>query len=586
MRMNLTLTALLGLGLGQTPAADYYPLNFRTIKLPIEYKKDRKTFRQVLLFVSEDQGNTWHQKAEAPPDRESFSFVAPKDGLYWFHIVTVDLKGVRDPANLPAEPPAQKVLVDTSPPQVRFTNARRAGNDAVIEWVTDDQYPDDSKTKVFFRAAGSDGYWQEVTVHPSSRNGVQFPPGTAGPVVVKVQVQDLAGNKNEGVREIPAVGSNTQITASLSPSSAAAPPTAPVQPAGHGSVPPPVDLAGGGPPAPPGGPVAPAPPAMPAPPTTPVAAAPPPPPPVQQNPVAMQPAPVPSSPPPAAVFQGSQPPPYTPSVEQPAPVTPAGQTHAPAGNPAAVAVFHGPTTTTPTVEVSRIQAINYLRFDLAYQVEQQGPSGVSRVDLWVTRDDGQNWVKWSEHDGRAGAVRVALDAPANTAREGLYGFRLVPVSGAGLSDREPARGDAPELRVVVDLTPPRIEWYLPTADPHDPGVLVLQWRATDANFADDPITVEWSEKPTGPWVSVAAGSGEVLQANAAGGPAVQRLPNSGRHAWRVPTGLPPRVYIRITARDAAGNVQTGVTGQTLIDLAKPRARINGIVGGQPPPRPQ
>jgi hypothetical protein len=234
--------------------------------------------------------------------------------------------------------------------------------------------------------------------------------------------------------------------------------------------------------------------------------------------------------------------------------------------------------------VSRVQVIRSLQFDLSYQVEQQGPSGLSRVDLWVTRDDGNSWVKWSQHDGRGGSVRVALDKGGNTALEGHYGFRLVPVSGAGLSDREPTRGDAPELRVIVDLTPPRIEWYLPTADPNDPGVLVFQWRATDANFADDPITLEWSEKPTGPWVSVAAGAGDVVPANATGAPSAQRLPNTGQYSWRVPTGLPPRVYFRITARDAAGNVQSGVTGPTLIDLAKPRARIKEITIGNPAPR--
>lgn len=612
--MNLTLAALLGLSLGQAPAADYYPLNSRNIKLPIQYQKDRKLIRQVQLFVSEDQGNTWHQKSEAPPDRDAFTYSAPKDGLYWFHIVTVDLKGVRDPANLTTEPPAQKALVDTTPPQVRFTNARRAGNDVVVEWVIDDQYPDDTKTKVFFRPAGSEGYWQEVTVHPSSRNGVQFPASTTAPVVVKVTAHDLAGNKNEGVREIPAAGSNTQVTASLSPAGTAAPPAAPVQPAGHGSVPPPADLTGGGPVAPPGGPVAPPPPPpmnltpQPAPPTiaagpaapqTPIAAPPTSPvvavtpPAMQPNPVVMQPAPVPSGPPPVAVFQGTPSPTYTPPPAPPAqpaehttPVTTAAQTHAPATNPAAVAVFHGPATTTPTVELSRIQAINHPRFDMAYQVEH-GPSGVSRVDLWVTRDDGQTWKRWSQHDGRAGAIRVTLDTPDNAAVEGLYGFRLVPVSGAGLSDREPTRGDAPEWRLVVDTTTPRIEWYPPTADAHDTAVLVMQWRATDANFADDPITLEWSEKPTGPWVSLAGGSGEVVQANATGGPAVQRLPNTGRYAWRVPTGLPPRVYIRITARDAAGNVQTGVIGPTLIDLTKPRARISGLASQPTPtPRPQ
>jgi hypothetical protein len=306
---------------------------------------------------------------------------------------------------------------------------------------------------------------------------------------------------------------------------------------------------------------------------------------IQATPVAMQPAAAPPGPTPSAVFQGTPSPGVPPAlpVDHHAPVTPAAQTHGPAGNPAAVAVWAGTTNSGPTVEMTRVQVIKYLRFDLSYQVEQQGPSGLSRVDLWVTRDDGQNWVKWSQHDGRGGSIQVALDSPANTALEGLYGFRLVPVSGAGLSDRVPTRGDSPELRVIVDLTPPRIEWYPPVADPNDPSVLILQWRATDANFADDPISVEWSEKPTGPWVSVAAGAGDVVPANAMGGPSAQRLPNTGRYSWRVPTGLPPRVYFRVTARDAAGNVQTGIDGPTLIDLAKPRAKINGIVIGQPRP---
>src|SRR4051812_16311963 len=122
--MNVTLAAVLGLSLGQAPAADYCPLNARSFELPILYQKDPKQIRQVLLFVSEDQGNTWHQKAEAVPSRKALVFSAPKDGLYWFHIVTVDLKGNRDPANRTAEPPAQKALVDTTAPVVRFTNAR------------------------------------------------------------------------------------------------------------------------------------------------------------------------------------------------------------------------------------------------------------------------------------------------------------------------------------------------------------------------------------------------------------------------------------------------------------------------------
>ena len=66
-----------GLTLGQPPAAtaapDYYPLNSRTIKLPIKYEKDRKAIRQVMLYVARNGENTWYQEAAVPPDRDAFT---------------------------------------------------------------------------------------------------------------------------------------------------------------------------------------------------------------------------------------------------------------------------------------------------------------------------------------------------------------------------------------------------------------------------------------------------------------------------------------------------------------------------------
>jgi hypothetical protein len=232
------------------------------------------------------------------------------------------------------------------------------------------------------------------------------------------------------------------------------------------------------------------------------------------------------------------------------------------------------------VEVTRTNAINYLTFDVGYELESHGPSGISRVDLWVTRDDGRSWLKWSQHDGKGSSLRVNLNVPANPQPEGTYGFRVVPVSGAGLSEREPAAGDTPDLRVVVDITPPQLDLFPPVSDPTSPDTLVIQWKATDKNFMDDPITIEWSDKPTGPWQPVATG-GDVVQAVAGTTPVLRRLPNTGQYAWRVPAGLSPRVYLKVCARDAAGNVREVITRDpVLVDLVKPRAKISGIV---PPP---
>jgi hypothetical protein len=565
--VGIAVTALAGFTLGQPPVApaaqpapaappapEYYPLNSRTIKLPIKYEKDRKTIRQVLLYVARNGENTWYQEAAVPPDRDAFTYVAREDGVYWFTMVIEDLQGRKDPADLTRTVPDLKVLVDTLPPRVQFTNARRNGEEVIVEWFVDDKHPDDNATKVHFRAAGSEGYWQEVTLPAGSKSGVRFPAGTTGPVSVRVTAYDLAGNKTEAVREVGTTAANTQT--SMSPPTAV-PPVTPVSPSGGvgtGSIPPPDSLV----PPSPVGPIGPpaSPPATAVPPagggSTPIA--------------------------PVGPGVGSPPVSPLPITDPRLPAT------AGTGGPAPVAVWSGaPGAAAPTVEVTRAQVINYLAFDVGYEIESRGPSGIGRVDLWVTRDDGRTWLKWSQHDGKASSLRVNLNVPANPQPEGAYGFRVVPVSGAGLSEREPVAGDAPELRVVVDVTPPQLDLFPPVGDPASPDTLVIQWKATDRNFADDPITIEWSDKPTGSWQPVASAADGLPGGTA---PQARRLPNTGQYAWRVPAGLPPRVYLRVTARDAAGNVREVVTRDPiLIDLVKPRAKISGIVGPAGTPRP-
>jgi hypothetical protein len=576
--MNVALVAMLGFGLAQPPAAasDYHPFNSRNIKFPIQFAPDKvKSIRKVELHVSNDGGQVWQLAAVAPPTQDTFAYTAPADGRYWFQIVTEDLKGTRDPANLTTEAPAMKVLFDTKPPIVTFTNAKRTGDEVVIEWRIDDQFPKDEATKVYFRPANATDGWQEVTLPAGSKNGVRFSPGVAGPIAVRVAVADLVGNKGEGVKEIE----GGAATVSFSPGATAATPTISLPsmavPA-SGTIPPP-DL----------GPLAPSIP------MTPPAVVPAVPPTVPSTPSV--PAPMTATPPAPAAL------PMTPPSMPAAPSTPSALPTGPStppSVPAPVPTFDPRGGVTPTagassplVDAPKAQVLNSLRFDLNYQVEQRGPSGISRVDLWVTRDDGKTWVWWSKHDGREAAVKVNLDpvqadqriAASNWQAEGLYGFRLVPVSGAGLSDATPASGDSPDLRVVVDTTAPVVKIFPAAADPNSVDSLVLQWEATDKNFGEDPITLEWCEGPNGPWRPVATAASSELPGSL--GVVSKRLPNTGKYSWRVPTGLPPRVYLKVTAKDAAGNTTEQVTREPiLVDLTKPRAKITGI-GATPLVRP-
>ncbi|MBP3960539.1 hypothetical protein J8F10_35390 [Gemmata sp. G18] len=586
--MTFAAAALLGLTMGQPVGSDYHAMNARNIKLPIDYKKDRKTIRHVVLYVARNGENTWYQEGFVTPDKDAFVFVAKDDGVYWFKMQIVDLKGNKDPAELTSDPPDLKMVVDTTAPQVRVTDAKRNGAEIVVKWAIEDKFPNDAGTKVHFRATNNpNGFWQEVTIHPSSPNGVGFSSGITEGVTVKITAVDVAKNVTEITHDFPAGNANASTSLKETP---------PAPPAGTGAVgagaftpPPPSNLvpAGPGPGTPIGppiippgpGPVSPQPPVVPTFKPEPPAGTP-----LPSNPLPGTPPftgqgqPLPSNPPlTGGPVQTGGPQPLA-TVDPKAPPLPAPGGATPAGG------WNGGTN--PMVELTRAQAINYPKFDLGFDLEQRGPSGISRVDLWVTRDDGRSWSKWSQHDGKGGAVRVSLDAKENPQIEGTYGFRLVPVSGAGLSEREPAAGDAPDMRVVLDVTPPQLELFAPVSDPNALDTLIIQWKASDRNFGDDPITLEWSDSATGPWKPVAAtGNEPVVRATGMDAPIAKRLANTGQYGWRVPVGVPARVYLKATARDAAGNVKEIVTREPiLVDLTKPRAKINGIVSPPIVPR--
>lgn len=590
--MSYAIVFLMGWSVAQppnpSPGGDYIPINSRTLKLPIKYEKDRRHIRQMKLFVARNGENTWYQEAAVSPDQDHFTFHAKEDGLYWFIMVEEDVQGRQVPADLTRTLPDLKVLIDTTPPRVRLTTLQRQGEEIVAEWMIEDTYPAEAKTQVHVRPVGSGGEWQEVRLAPGVYHGVRFPMRAPQAVELRVTAYDLAGNKGEVVQVVPAAEGWRAGAATAS----AGPGTGPIAPASSTGVP--VPEAGGIPPPAPLAPSAPAAPAVPGPGTPPFPVAPTLPPAPPLVPPGNLPTPSSASPlspmPPLAPGSASSPPPTAPAGERPLPTVEsrpaAASPLASSASPLATApvpTWPSPTASgPPQVEETRATVINYLAFDLAYEVEARGPSGLSRLDLWVTRDNGRTWMKWSQHEPQGSTVRVNLNLPSNPQPEGSYGFRIVPVSGAGLSEREPVSGDAPDLRVIVDVTPPQVEVYPPVGDPQQPQTLLLQWKAVDKHWGAHPILLQWSEKPNGPWQPVVTSTSEVQQAaaSAAAGPSTgQWIANTGSYAWRVPAGLPPRVYLKVTARDAAGNIREVVTRDPiLVDLVKPKARISGIVG--------
>ena len=543
---------------GQTPT-DTFPINHRNIQIPIKFEPaQRATIRELLLFVSRNQGQSWEQEGVQTPEKDSFPYFAPGDGVYWFVVMVVTKDGQRDPPdlmNLPRDLKVLKVLVDTLPPGVRIKAAERVGNEILAAWEITESYPDLTKFRLEYKFgdANAPATWVPVDVKPALSGNVRIPVSHPGPVTLRVGMTDLAGNHGENSREVPAAqggAAQANFVAGPAPTPGAPNGVAPVAPL----------------------PVAPLP--GPTPGVAPV------------DPLPSGPAPIGTSQP-QTPAQPVRPAPVNPPVNPQPLADPQPRNDYPRNDsphsPSPLAVSNSPSGPPASGNLPPAQIINVTRFDMAYEVEQRGPSGVSRVELWVTRDDGRTWHRWSQVERADSPLTVELDNRMNPQIEGLYGFRIVLSSGAGLSKGPPVAGDVPDLRVDVDITPPLVKIYEPLPDPNQKDTLILRWEASDRNMAADSITLEWSESPNGPWQSVVA---SVPAPPGIPGSPARRLANTGSYAWHLPTTMPShRVYLRVTARDAAGNVAEARTPQPiLVDLNKPVAHIQGIIGTPTPRR--
>jgi RNA polymerase sigma factor (sigma-70 family) len=92
-------------------------INERNFCIPINTDSSRRGDLECLrLFVSSDKGKTWKLVDEITPERKSFTFTAPADGIYWFTVESVAKNGTKSPEDLRAASVQLKVMVDTSAP--------------------------------------------------------------------------------------------------------------------------------------------------------------------------------------------------------------------------------------------------------------------------------------------------------------------------------------------------------------------------------------------------------------------------------------------------------------------------------------
>jgi hypothetical protein len=485
--------------------------NLRTGRIPPVINPARAAeIRELQLYMSPDRGRTWNQVDKITPDKDGFSYSVPSDGEYWYHVVLVNQQGKQEPTDLYKTPPMMKLIVDTKPPELKITSAQRQGDDLIVSWLVREDNPDPPKLKLEYRTVDS-AIWTPMPLSPSPQGSAKAHLNGQTPMVVRLQFTDLANN----AASVEAQVAGTVATAVYSQAEGNLTPTAPANPAPltsaghdlHSTQESPSTLA---------------------------------------LPAAMPPAPNYSSMP--AVELPSSP----PNVSAPAPRQAIGTSDVSQGSPVPLPIPNQ-TRALPTLQV-----VNDPEIVLEYEVSKIGPSGLSKIEVWLTRDNGGTWTRFAEdpdvnQSTVAGQYKRTLMLPG----EGVFGIRLIVQSKAGIGKQPPRSGDLPEMLVQVDTTPPKATLFEPVPDPQHPSTMLLSWKVTDDNLAATPITLEWAEKSTGPW--------QVIAGN---------LPNNGRHPWSLPRNLPSHVYLRLTARDTAGNEAVAVSRDPqLVDLTEPEGRL-------------
>ena len=209
---------------------------------------------------------------------------------------------------------------------------------------------------------------------------------------------------------------------------------------------------------------------------------------------------------------------------------------------------HGPSKT-------NTQIISTKRFRLNYDINAIDPSGVGKVDLYITQDQGRSWKLWGQDPDNQSPF------PVEVQDQGLYGFRVVVHSKDGLVGTGPSSGDDADMWVRIDTQTPMAQiTSVPYGRGTEAGRLVINYRVSDEFLTLRPLRISYSRSPQGPWT--------IIEDN---------LRNEGRYLWKVDRAVPDRIFLKIDAKDQAGNVGTHSPSQSVdVSGLVPRGTIHGV----------
>lgn len=492
------------------PASQTIHTSRPKFRIPFQFDADemaRLGAVEIRLFVSTDRGRHWQHAQSVAPGEGRFTFEATSEGEYWFAVRTVDGQGQLHP---PGPPQAGlQVVVDQSVPQIEIRVRESNPGEIELTWqATDDNLDLNTLTLEFLDPGTTE--WQRVNVTPAASGETTWTVAGGGRVFVRANVSDKAGNS-------ASAEASTEETR-------AAPAQADGQPAGQPAKAKP-DF------------------------RRPVAG------PEQESEsnLALDEAPI--------VIPNGADGPLTPIPQlRPAvPVTSRAVT-GPSQPPVVVETpeaFRAEAAPAATPDQSGMPSrfVRTRAFNVQYELEDVGPSGVSSVDLYITENNGLKWYYYGPDEDRRSPIAVELP------RDGAYGFMLRARSGAGLVQDPPQPGDAPSFVVMVDRKPPQAD--LGTVTPGQGASrneLNIEWTVRDEQLGPRPVRLSWAPAREGPWRAI-----------------TDWIPNTGRYQWTVDEQAMTAVFLRLEARDSAGNLSRADSkAPLLLDSSRPTAKFTDI----------
>lgn len=509
------------------------PIYTNKSRFRIPYKFDANALeqldaREIQLHVSRDRAQSWNLVQSLPPKGGKFDYQAAEEGEYWFSVKTLDGRNQPHPPRGTYET-GLIVVVDNSSPTLELSLQLARARKIELSWRAVDANLDTNSLRLEYLSPDEKD-WTPIDIVAQDKGEHSFAVGTAGVVLVRGRVSDLAGNIGESKAQInvagvgekglklrpayrgPIADSGSDVGRSSLSTSPEKPSASPEIVANEPEYSGPIITPNGGL--------------------------------TRYQRQFFQPE--------SAQDRGSG----GNAVVETVPFSNSRRDFLNGVQASPQFVSRQSPLADPTLQRGpppRQRIVTSYDFQIGYKLDDVGPSGVSAVELFITEDNGRKWWKY----GDDADLKSPFDVKVRS--DGVYGFAIRVSSGAGLSNDPPVPGEPPTIIVAVDQTAPTVE-LLPVQQGRGANVnrLLIRWKVVENHPAEKPVSLYYAANLNGPWEPISGWKEEL----------------NGSFEWIAGPAVPTQFYLRVMARDVAGNVGTADTPLPIIvDLLRPTARI-------------